>query len=91
VFDFVEAIFKMAKVFGAPSFKKILEVAHFGGLVDMQKRRPRSLNRTVCPLGLGRGRSREQTQPSNNQTVLSTHVGQHPVLGPKLRLGPDLG
>jgi hypothetical protein len=36
VFDFVEVIFKMAEVFGAPSLKKILEVAHFGGLVDMQ-------------------------------------------------------
>ncbi|MGA2999741.1 hypothetical protein [Bradyrhizobium sp.] len=36
MFDFVEVIFKMAEVFGAPSLKKILEVAHFGGLVDMQ-------------------------------------------------------
>jgi hypothetical protein len=36
VFDFVEAIFKMAEVFDAPSLKKIFEFAHFGGLVDMQ-------------------------------------------------------
>jgi hypothetical protein len=36
MFDFVEVIFKMAEVFGAPSLKKILKVVHFGGLVDMQ-------------------------------------------------------
>ena len=36
MFDFVEAIFKMAEVFDAPSLKKIFEFAHFGGLVDMQ-------------------------------------------------------